>query len=116
MDEEIDDNAEDRLMLLIGRQQDRIEEIINFQQQLLAMVVANTTIAGALVKVDGGTDKLIAELASQTLRAEALLLNLPAGDLLLEPYREFLRSGLPPAVFQRIQGHQHWSAPPKTGE
>lgn len=107
----MDENAEDRLMLLISRQQDRIEELMLFQQQLLAMAVANTTIAGSLVKVDGGTDKLIAALASQSLRAEALLLNQPAGDMLLEPYREFLRSGLPPAVFQRLQDHQHWPMP-----
>lgn len=108
------DMSEEMLKQLLAEQAQRIADITALQVQLLAMIAANTTIATALVKMDGGTDALIAALAPQSLRTEALLLNISTGDELLESYRDFLRGGLPPNVLERLQNHQPWSVAQKT--
>ena len=106
--------SEEKLKQLLAEQAQRIEEITALQVQLLAMNAANTTIATALVKMDGGTDPLIAALAHQSLRTEALLLNISTGDVLLESYWDFLRGTLPPSVHERVQNHQLWPVAQKT--
>ncbi|WP_415798359.1 hypothetical protein [Comamonas aquatilis] len=106
--------SEETLKQLLAEQAKRIEEISALQVQLLAMITANTTIATALIKMDGGTDALIAALAPQTLRTEALLLNFSTGDALLESYWDFLRGTLPPSVHERVQNHQLWPVAQKT--
>ncbi|CAM4394478.1 hypothetical protein COAQ111491_21555 [Comamonas aquatilis] len=100
--------SEEKLKQMLVEQAKRIEEISALQVQLLAMIAANTTIATALVKMDGGTDPLIAALAYQSLRTESLLLNFSTGDVLVESYQDFLRGSLPPDVHERLQNHQLW--------